>query len=267
MCRIAYYPSGVFDYFTRPYLVDMLLDLEKSKGGHGNGFYFFGGNHIYKSATMPINKMIKKGAWKHGFLFHTRLATHGNQTRLNTHPFRLDGGEVIIHNGIWSNYKIALPFCNPRSKTDSEVLGYWIRNKGYTEMPSDYGSNAILMRIVVDGKNKIVVGKQSGGDLVVVKAQDYAWIQSEKPKDNDSYDEYYTIDSGVYVIDNSVEGVLTLPERTYGSQRSTHGYAYGFWKNGAWHTWDEISNTRQQKLDKNITKKVEEEEKWWAWGA
>lgn len=252
MCRIGYFPKGMTEVFNRPDIVQILLALEKSKGGHGNGFYYFGGDHIYKSAKMPINKMIKKGAWKQGFLFHTRLATHGNHTRRNTHPFRLDGGEVVIHNGIWSDYKYALPFCNPKSETDSEVLGYWIRQNEYKRMIPDYGSNAILMRIVVNGETKVVVGKQSSGSLKVIKKDNYCWIQSENPKGT-YYDNSYEIKEGLYVIDPTIEGVLTLPEHKYKTTYNYHNsYNYKY-------------NRNKQTSIVEVVKK-QDDGYWWAWG-
>lgn len=227
MCRLAFFPKGMFDVMERNYVVWLLKCLEESRGGDGNGFYFLADDVIRKSTKLSINRLIKKGRWKHGFLFHTRLATHGDCIRRNTHPFRLLGGEVMVHNGIWNLYKVYETSYKCKTDTDSEVLGLYLQDNDWFIEPN--GSSTVLAKTK---KNTLAVCVQRTGSLVVCRVGDYHWLQSEAPLAKDAVDDWWDVEPGSYEIDLTSEGVASLPE-----EKITYITGY----NKIWH-WDDKKN-------------------------
>jgi len=204
MCRLAFYPEGVERIMDRGCLVYILDKLELSSGGDGNGFYFWADDMIRKSVVMSINRLIKKGRWKKGFIFHTRKATHGDIVRRNTHPFRLPGGDVVAHNGVW--YEKDWKKFNLRTECDSEVLGLTLQKMGWVINP--IGHNVVLAKV----GDKLSVCVQSLGDLVVCSFNGYHWLQSEVPPLDVEGISSYDVKPGSYMIDPTSDAISALPE-------------------------------------------------------
>lgn len=113
MCRLAMMDNKGIRYVEKKYGLENLFDyLEMQLGGHGNGICF-----IYKDGSYFIRKgvnlsnediaeevlmKIKHLKW---IIYHTRLASVGNISDRNCHPFN-NNGRVLAMNGTERNYTI-----------------------------------------------------------------------------------------------------------------------------------------------------------------
>lgn len=113
MCRLAMMNNEGIRYIEREYGLEALFDyLEKQLGGHGNGVCL-----IYNDGSYQINKGVRLAnedivndifynidsiKW---IIYHTRLASVGNISNGNCHPFE-DDGRVMAMNGTERNYDV-----------------------------------------------------------------------------------------------------------------------------------------------------------------
>lgn len=124
MCRLAMMNYYGIKHIENEYgLANLFNYLEKQLGGHGNGvcFIYNDGSYFIRKGVWLTNEDIAEEIlvnidcikW---IIYHTRLASVGNISDENCHPFN-DNGRVMAMNGTERNYAII-----DSSLTDTENI-------------------------------------------------------------------------------------------------------------------------------------------------
>lgn len=125
MCRLALFNKEGVNYIESNYGLTEFFDyLEMSQGGHGNGYCIVYNNkkiRIKKGVTLDnaeitadILKDYQHIKW---VMYHTRLASMGNISNENCHPFRCEKS-VLMMNGTEKGIKAFIK----ENKTDTETI-------------------------------------------------------------------------------------------------------------------------------------------------
>ncbi|MFA5399728.1 MAG: glutamine--fructose-6-phosphate transaminase (isomerizing) [Dehalococcoidia bacterium] len=153
---------------------------------------------------------------------HTRWATHGGVTQVNTHPHCDCAGEIaVIHNGIVDNYQeLRKDLIKHKhrfiSETDTEVIPHMLedemkRGRSLEEAvmavaPRLEGSYAFLA-ICTNEPGK-VVGTRKGSPLVVGLGKDKAFAASDSLALAGQIDQLYMLGEGEIAVLTAVKTVF-----------------------------------------------------------
>ncbi|XP_020364744.1 glutamine--fructose-6-phosphate aminotransferase [isomerizing] 2 isoform X1 [Oncorhynchus kisutch] len=106
---------------------------------------------LYKKDCMDLEMELDT----HFGMAHTRWATHGEPSALNSHPHRSDKNNefVVIHNGIITNYKELKKYLNSKgyefeSETDTEVIPKLIKYVYDNREREDLSFSTLVERVI-----------------------------------------------------------------------------------------------------------------------
>lgn len=188
MCRIASFPPN----FDRNEALEILKNFENNNTD-GTGYVYVSNNKFvtYRSVD-KVSSIIEKDkkfldhmpydGWT---LVHLRAASHGENAIRNTHPFIIENKIAFIHNGIWSDYKIAKlalsKSVNFKGETDSEVAGHLFNIIGPKQFTKEIDFGGVFMALKRNGK--LWVSKTSGSLVEYSKKNGKVLLASELKKD------------------------------------------------------------------------------------
>lgn len=125
MCRLALFNKEGINYIESNYgLTEFFNHLEMSQGGHGNGYCIILNNgkiRIKKGITLDNTEItadiLKDYQHIKWVMYHTRLASMGNISDENCHPFRY-GNNILMMNGTERGIRGFIK----DNKTDTETI-------------------------------------------------------------------------------------------------------------------------------------------------
>lgn len=175
-----------------------------------NGRKFFIRKEVGKVADIDEKKF--KGVKSGATIGHTRWATHGGVSRINTHPhFNKDKTIAVVHNGIIENYaglKKELEKRHGRlfvSKTDTEVIPHLIdsfRKRGLSQEQAVRKTCLALKGrfafVVLFSDSDFLLAARDGSPLVLTSTDDGSYIASDTTALVDYTDTVSYFENGEY---------------------------------------------------------------------
>lgn len=128
MCRLMYLPEGRKP--SADILTGWMESLERSFGGHGNGYATVGGGFVKgvgvtaKASAAAISKMRRPVIW------HTRRISCGRHLDVLCHPFTTTPKCYLVHNGHWAQGAFTAR-CLKGPWSDTSVAALFIRLYGW----------------------------------------------------------------------------------------------------------------------------------------
>ena len=184
MCRLFITNRQDFNNYDKRYgILNLMNTLEKSCGGHGNGYLLVKGGKIEKAEkgirleNPKIYKQVKREAWDY-MIYHSRIASVGNQSDANCHPFYDNThNSALAMNGTESGLK---GLANGLGITDTELI--------FRSIQSENAEKAckVLLELgsvfVGFGRNGVPYVVKDYGDLDLWRFGDKSFHASEFPK-------------------------------------------------------------------------------------
>ena len=183
MCRLAAFPPGT----TFPEAMELAKTLEGHNVDGVGTAHVVDGQFVVKKFPIPLSQAIEKrldlfnhmphDGWT---ILHTRLATHGDKTDKNTHPFEI-GDYAFAHNGVWGESEIcrfALQgHVTFNGETDSEVAGYFFNLLGPDRFAKSIMRGGVFLGLHRSGELHVV---KTYGDLQFASTTEEVYV--DKPK-------------------------------------------------------------------------------------
>ncbi len=215
---------GIVGYVGKENCLDKILkgleSLEYRGYDSAGVAYVEKGKVKIKKCEGRINKLREKIDEKiesHTGIGHTRWATHGKPSDINSHPHKV-GKITVVHNGIIENYnelKGGLLDYEFKSETDTEVIAalidkmYSLKNNMLTVLADlKYllvGSYAL--GILVDGDDKIYAIRKDS-PLIIGVSPNGNYIASDVPAILEFTNMYYLILNDEYAVLDGEEVVI-----------------------------------------------------------
>lgn len=206
--------------------------------GDGAGIAWNDGKFLHVQKGITVDDLSREIELARGcpYVLHFRLATHGEISRDNSHPFWLDPTQngVLAHNGILSGYG---------SKTLVDTQDYIARR-----LPQIWGDFA--GRPWRNSKKRAKVGKDIGyGNKFAVLDLygDVSIVNEHLGKRLPEYpDVWFSNDSWTwYSRDRFVSRARELPSAESSKPSTSHyGGMWGYWDNGEWRDFDDVPTER-----------------------
>jgi len=140
-------------------LTDEQITNAWNANSDGAGIAYFADNGTVQAfRTLSLAKfrrgyarLVSEGAHHRPMAIHFRLATHGDRTIANVHPFRMDEHTMVIHNGIF-------PIEDDGSRSDTAVFVEDVLPKlGATWMDDEHLHNLVHTYCDSGYTNKLVI--------------------------------------------------------------------------------------------------------------
>lgn len=172
MCRILMCDRKGFSQFDKQYgMLKELNHLEKECGGHGNGYFLVKGGKCIKLekgvnlTNRDIYNKVKHMSFDY-FVYHTRIASVGNISDKNCHPFfNEDKSMVLCMNG--TERSAISDLADGLDITDTEyVMRMFDEMKLPTKLIEELDSRYMFLR---DGKVHIKNTQYGGLELIKYK--------------------------------------------------------------------------------------------------
>lgn len=175
----------------------------------GFGFAFALGHRIVRHRSMNLDETVelfhemRAEHPKAHALFHLRITTHGGTNLDNCHPFMVDDGIVLGHNGM-------LPIKEKDGKSDTRQFAEeWLPNLGVKEVLDNPAEFAELEKFARGSKLCILsVDKRLDKPVYLVNEGDGHW------------------DKGVWYSNNSYKYTRIHSAYGYGSAKSNYATTY-----------------------------------------
>ena len=186
--------------------------------------YFNSGIKIYKDvgSVEHLMTIVPHAITTNIVIGHTRWATHGAPTKLNTHPHISFNQRIcLVHNGVIENYKELKSFLTKKNysfygETDSEVVAnlleyYYLNNNDIIETIKIVkslikGSYAITF-FTDDIKDTLYILKKAS-PLVVGKGKDFNLVASDASPMIEYTNEFIELEDNEFGYINSKEVVI-----------------------------------------------------------
>lgn len=221
MCGIVGYVGHNEDVLH--VLIDGLKTLEY-RGYDSSGLAYIENNKVIVKKEVGrvsnLEKLIDYSIKSNIGIAHTRWATHGKVTKINSHP-HISGNIVLVHNGIIENYLELKEDLISKgykffSQTDTEVLAAFIDY--YIKKDKNNIFNIIKEKII-GSYAMIFINKDEKDKLYVTKKDSPLIIGKEKNGYKIASDIAALSDNKYYLLDNYDSAVITKDDIKFNKEK------------------------------------------------